>query len=94
VRLEALGQVIDSVQNTKVATWYNGIDSMVLAIQRQPAPTPLRWWTTFSAFCPPFAKRFPNPSIWKRFTDSSIAIRDSVDDVKFTLYLTLALVVM
>src|ERR1035441_4807284 len=35
VRLEALGQVIDSVQNTKVATWYNGINSMVLAIQRQ-----------------------------------------------------------
>jgi len=31
-----LGQVIDSVQNNKVVTWYNGINSMVLAIQRQP----------------------------------------------------------
>src|SRR5208337_4862943 len=36
VRLESLGQVIDSVQNDKVANWYNGKPSQVIAIQRQP----------------------------------------------------------
>ncbi|HXN06035.1 MAG TPA: efflux RND transporter permease subunit, partial [Nitrospiria bacterium] len=36
VRLEELGNVADSVQNDKVASWYNGTRGIVLAIQRQP----------------------------------------------------------
>ena len=36
VRLEALGQVIDSVQNDKVVTWYNGSQ---LHGHGHPAPT-------------------------------------------------------
>ena len=36
VRLGDLGQVIDSVQDTKQASWFNGERAIVLAIQRQP----------------------------------------------------------
>ena len=36
VRLEQLGQVIDSVQNNKVANWFNTTPAEVLAIRRQP----------------------------------------------------------
>ena len=36
VRLRDLGRVIDSVQDTKQASWYNGERAIVLAIQRQP----------------------------------------------------------
>ncbi len=36
VRLGDLGRVIDSVQDTKQASWFNGQRAIVLAIQRQP----------------------------------------------------------
>src|SRR5580658_9428462 len=36
VRLEDLGKVFDSVQNDRVANWWNDTDSVVLAVERQP----------------------------------------------------------
>ncbi len=36
VRLDQLGQVFDSVQNNKIAAWYNGTRGVVLGVQRQP----------------------------------------------------------
>ena len=36
VRLDELGNVIDSVQNDKVANWYNDGHAVILAVQRQP----------------------------------------------------------
>jgi len=36
VHLDELGQVLDDVENNKVASWYNGDRAIVLAIQRQP----------------------------------------------------------
>ena len=36
VRLQDLGEVIDSVENDKVASWYNDTRTIMLAVQRQP----------------------------------------------------------
>ena len=36
VRLRDLGRVIDSVQDNKTASWFNGTRAIILAIQRQP----------------------------------------------------------
>ena len=36
VRLRDLGRVIDSIQDTKRASWFNGQRAVVLAVQRQP----------------------------------------------------------
>ena len=36
VHLGELGQVLDSVQNNKTASWFDGARSIVLAVQRQP----------------------------------------------------------
>jgi len=36
VHLDEIGQVLDDVENNKVASWYNGDRSVILAIQRQP----------------------------------------------------------
>ena len=36
VRLEEIGRVIDSVQNDKIASWFNNTRGIVLAVQRQP----------------------------------------------------------
>ena len=94
VRLEALGQVIDSVQNNKVATWYNGINSMVLAIQRQPGTNTIEVVDNVRRLLPTFRQEIPQSIHMDTLYDASESIRSSVNDVKFTLYLTLALVVM
>ena len=94
VRLEALGQVLDSVSNNKVVNWYNGINSMVLAIQRQPGTNTIEVVDNIRRLLPTFRKEIPQSIHLETLYDSSISIRDSVNDVKFTLYLTLALVVM
>ncbi|HWC61746.1 MAG TPA: efflux RND transporter permease subunit, partial [Verrucomicrobiae bacterium] len=36
IRLEQIGHVLDSVQNDKVASWFNNVRAVVLSIQRQP----------------------------------------------------------
>ena len=36
VRLQDIGNVIDSVENDKVASWYNDARMLFLAVQRQP----------------------------------------------------------
>ena len=94
VRLEALGQVVDSVQNNKVANWYNGISSMVLVIQRQPGTNTVEVVDNVRRLLPTFRQEIPQSIHLETLYDASISIRDSVGDVKFTLYLTLCLVVL
>ena len=94
VRLEALGQVIDSVENNKIATWYNANSSEILAIQRQPGTNTVEVVDNIRRLLPTFRKEIPQSVYLVTLYDVSISIRDSVDDVKFTLYLTLCLVVL
>ena len=98
VRLSDLGQVIDSVQNDKTASWYvdkTGIRrSIVLAIQRQPGTNTLEVADSVKALLPSFERLMP-PSVHLNILyDRSASIVQSVRDVKHTLYLALALVVM
>jgi HAE1 family hydrophobic/amphiphilic exporter-1 len=94
VRLEQLGNVIDSVQNDKVMMWENGTQSEVLAIRKQPGTNTVQVVDDIRKLLPTFRSQIP-PSIEMHIGyDRSETIRESVQDVKFTLYLTIALVVM
>ena len=42
VRLQELGDVIDSVENNKIAAWYNRTRGVVLGIQKQPGSNTIR----------------------------------------------------
>ncbi len=94
VRLEALGRVIDSVQNDKIANWYNGKPSQVIAIQRQPGTNTVEVVNNIKALLPTFRAEIPASIQLATLYDRSISIRDSINDVKFTLWLTLGLVVL
>jgi HAE1 family hydrophobic/amphiphilic exporter-1 len=94
VRLEALGRVIDSVQNDKVVNWYNGKPSQVIAIQRQPGTNTVEVVNNIKALLPTFRAEIPASIQLATLYDRSISIRDSINDVKFTLWLTLGLVVL
>jgi hydrophobic/amphiphilic exporter-1 (mainly G- bacteria), HAE1 family len=94
VRLEDLGTVYDSVQNDRVANWWNDTDSVVLAIERQPGTNTVEVVDAVKQLLPQFRSIIP-PSVQMQILyDASESIRNSVADVKFTLYLAIALVIL
>ena len=98
VRLSDLGQVVDSVENDKIASWFGdqrGIRrAVVLAIQRQPGTNTVEVVDNIRKLLPTFTAEMPPAVFLSILYDRSISIRSSVNDVKFTLLLTIALVIM
>jgi HAE1 family hydrophobic/amphiphilic exporter-1 len=94
VQLKDLGRVIDSVENDKVASWFNGTRAIVLAIQRQPGTNTIQVVDAIKKILPSFREQIPAAIDITILYDRSQSIRDSVNDVKFTLFLTICLVVL
>jgi HAE1 family hydrophobic/amphiphilic exporter-1 len=94
VRLNEVGDVYDSVENDKTASWYNGNRSIVLPILRQPGTNTVEVVDSIKQLLPIFRAQMPRGVSLDILYDRSVSIRNSVDDVKFTLGLTIALVVM
>ena len=94
VRLEELGRVIDSVENDKVAAWYNDTRTIYLIVQRQPGSNTVQVVDSIKELLPSFREQMPPSVKLDILYDRSQAVRESVNDVKFTLVLTIALVIM
>ena len=94
VRLSELGRVIDGVQNDKVAAWFKGKRGIVLAIQRQPGTNTIEVVDSIKKLLPTFRAEVPPGIDINVLFDRSVTIRNSVEEVEFTLLLSLALVVM
>jgi HAE1 family hydrophobic/amphiphilic exporter-1 len=94
VRLQDLGRVIDSVENNKNASWYNGERAIVLAIQRQPGTNTVAVAQRVKDEIARIKPELPPSVDIQTLYDRSVSIQDSVSDVKVTLFITLCLVVM
>jgi hydrophobic/amphiphilic exporter-1 (mainly G- bacteria), HAE1 family len=94
VQLRDLGRVVDSVQDTKRASWFNGERAVVLAIQRQPGTNTVAVAERVKAEVESLRGQIPPSVDMATLNDRSVSVKDSVEDVKFTLYLALCLVVM
>ncbi len=98
VRVRDVGRAVDGVENDKTASWYvdeNGPNrSIVLAIQKQPGENTVEVVSNIRALLPQFKTSLPGAASLTVLFDRSASIRASVADVKFTLWLTLALVVL
>jgi HAE1 family hydrophobic/amphiphilic exporter-1 len=92
--LRELGRVIDSVENDKSAAWFNDARSISLAIQRQPGTNTVEVVDSIKDLLPTFNSLLPPSVKMDILIDRSESIRDSVNDVKFTLLLTVILVVL
>jgi HAE1 family hydrophobic/amphiphilic exporter-1 len=93
VRLADLGRVIDSVENDKTAAWYVDQRSVVLAVFRQPGTNAVKVSDAIKKLLPDFQREIPASLGLHLLYDRSDTIRASVNDVQFTLGLTLILVV-
>jgi HAE1 family hydrophobic/amphiphilic exporter-1 len=94
VRLGEIGNVIDDVQNNKTAAWINGTRGVVLAIQRQPGTNTVAVAQAVNATVAQLAPQMPSTLKLRAVYDKSQSIDAEVSDVRFTLILTLVLVVL
>ncbi len=94
VRLEELGRIIDGVENDKTASWYRDTRAIVLAIQRQPGTNTIEVVDAIKRLLAQIEPQLPGSVNLNVLYDRSASIRESVDDVRFTMYLTICLVVM
>jgi hydrophobe/amphiphile efflux-1 (HAE1) family protein len=94
VRLGEIGRVIDSVQNDKLAAWFNDTRGVLLAIQRQPGTNTIDIVDSIKRLLPTFRAQAPAGLSIEIMYDRSESVRDSVQDVQFSLLLALALVVL
>ncbi|MDZ8096827.1 MAG: efflux RND transporter permease subunit [Nostoc sp. DedQUE05] len=99
VRLQDLGQVIDSEQNVKVSNLYSdrkvtNRHSVVLAVQPQPGANTVKIVDAIQELLPTLREQVPKSIEMGIMYDRSQTIRASVNDVKFTLVLSVCLVVL
>ena len=94
VRLGELGEVVDSVESDTVAAWYNQERGIILAVQRQPGTNTIEIVDGIKEMLPDFRRDIPSAVGMEILYDRSASIRESVNDVKFTLVLTIALVIL
>ena len=94
VKLNQIARVIDSVENNKIATWYNDERAIVLAIQT-PARRQYGEVVDLVRQSLPAMRAQVPPSIqMEPLFDRSLSIRAAVIDVQETLGIAIALVIM
>jgi HAE1 family hydrophobic/amphiphilic exporter-1 len=94
VRLTEVAKAIDGVENDKTAAWYIDERAVVLAVQKQPGVNTVGVVAAVKKLLPVIQQQLPASLSLHELFDRSESIRASVNDVKFTLLLTLVLVVL
>ena len=94
VKLNEVARVIDSVENDKIATWFNDARAIVLAIQRQPDANTVEVVDLVRNKLPAMRAQIPPAINMAPLFDRSISIRAAVHDVQETLAIAISLVIM
>ena len=94
IHLGDVAEVQDSVENPDAGSWYDGNSAIILAIQRQPDANTVDVVDAVRAKLPQLTEELPASVSINVMNDASTAIRSAIDDVQFTLMLTIALVVL
>src|SRR5678815_5187237 len=94
VRLEQLGQVLDSVENTRIASWFGTTRGIVLAVNKQPGMNTVAVVDAVRELLPTFRAQIPPSVNLDVLSDKSMLIRASVHEVESTLVIAIVLVVV
>ena len=94
VRLQDIANVYDGVENAQLAGWANEKRAIILNVQRQPGANIINVADHVKALIPQLAASLPQGIKVDILADRTETVRASVEDVEFTLVLTIALVVM
>jgi HAE1 family hydrophobic/amphiphilic exporter-1 len=94
VKLEDVARVVDSVENDRIASFFNNERAIVLAIQRQPAANTVAVVDAVRDRLPSYRAQIPAAIRMEVLNDRSVSIREAVADVQETLAIAIGLVVL
>ena len=95
IRIRDIGRAIDGPENTKVGAWTRGGEQVILLpVTKQPGANVIETVDRVRAALPKLALSIPKAIDVSVLIDRTQTIRASVDDVQFTLLLTIGLVVV
>jgi HAE1 family hydrophobic/amphiphilic exporter-1 len=94
IKLDEIARVVDSVENDKIASWFNDERAIVLAIQKQPDANTVAVVDSIRERLPSYRAQVPASIAMQFLMDRSVSIRASVEDVEVTLGIAIALVVL
>jgi multidrug efflux pump len=94
VMLTDVAQIVDGIENNKLAAWMNQTPAVILNVQRQPGGNTITVVKSIKALLPQLEANLPRGIEVTPLTDLTTPIQASVSDVEFELLLTVGLVVM
>ena len=92
LHLRDLGHVIDSVATLRLAAWSGQKPAILLDITKEPGANVIQTVDGVKALIPQIMKLMPSGIHVTTLTDRTTTIRASVDDVQYTLLITVLLV--
>ena len=93
VLLRDVANIINGVENAKLAAWMNTTPAIIVNIQRQSNANTIKVVDSIKALLPQLQASLPAAIHVDTLTDRTVTIRASVADVEFELMLTIFLVV-
>jgi multidrug efflux pump len=93
VRLQEVADVVDDVENDELAGWAGKQRAIILNVQRQPGANIIDVTDHVKQLLPRLSASMPGAIDVSILADRTETVRASVNDVKFTLVLTIILVV-
>ena len=94
VRLDEVARVYDGVENDRTASWQKRDRCIYLAVQKQPGTNVVQIVDAIKGLLPGIMEQLPASVSLDIRSDRSVTIRESVHDVKLTLMITVALVIL
>ncbi|MFG1240851.1 multidrug efflux RND transporter permease subunit [Xanthobacter sp. V7C-4] len=93
VRIRDIGRAVDGPENARLASWQNGKRGIQLIVFKQPGANVIETVDRVRAMIPRLEAALPPGINVEIIADRTQTIRASVEDVQFTMLLTIALVV-
>ncbi|MDP4607872.1 MAG: efflux RND transporter permease subunit [Burkholderiaceae bacterium] len=94
VYLRDVALIRDGSENESSLSRYNGTPSVILAVQRQPDANTVAVIDAIYSAIPKLQGQLPSAVTLHTLNDRGVSIRDALNDIYFTLALTIALVVL
>jgi hydrophobic/amphiphilic exporter-1 (mainly G- bacteria), HAE1 family len=94
LRIRDIGQAVTGPEDAKQAAWANGKRGVFLVVYKQPGANVIDTVDKIKAMLPRLVAAIPPAIKIEIISDRTQTIRAAVEDVQFTLMLTIALVVM
>jgi HAE1 family hydrophobic/amphiphilic exporter-1 len=94
LRIRDIGQAVTGPEDAKQAAWANGKRGVFLVVFKQPGANVIDTVDKIKAMLPRLVAAIPPAIKIEIISDRTTTIRAAVEDVQFTLLLTIALVVM